>query len=167
MESRSCGWLLPLPWFEFVLNDGPVIGAEGGGGEAFFIAKVWLVVISPGVAEGDGGGDFGAGDVDFFSNDPGFGGVEFLVFTGDREVAGSFAIAGGEAGAEVTEAEADDFFLNLVAGVLGAGGDEIGLSVSAGEGEACEAVGDGFFSFWVDVGGVSDIHGDGHASVGE
>lgn len=37
--------------------------------------------------------------MDFVSDDAGFGGVEFLVFAGDGEVAGVLVIAGGEAGA--------------------------------------------------------------------
>lgn len=65
------------------------------------------------------------------------------------------------------EAEADDFFLSLEGLELRAGGDEVGLAISAGEGESGEALGDGLFLFGVDIFGVADVHGDDHSGVGE
>ena len=69
--------------------DAPVVGAEGGGGEAFFVVKVAVRVIGPAVADGDGLGDLIAPDTDAVAFDVRVGPDPFFIFACNLEAESS------------------------------------------------------------------------------
>src|SRR5690606_35000524 len=107
----------------------------------------------------------GGADDDGGAFDAGFGGVENFVFTGEFE-AGEAGLGGLQRGGRGFEGDAVG--VALASGGLedGAGVDHVGVAVGAGEGEAGEALADGFFVFGVKVFGFADVDGDGLAGVG-
>src|SRR3954452_19094197 len=87
---------------------GPVVGPEGGHGEALPAIEVADRVVSPGVADGDRVGDLVRPDLDLVrADDLGFGLDELAVARGDREAARLVDVERLEAVADVLEAEDD------------------------------------------------------------
>ncbi len=145
-----------------------VVGAEGGGGEAFGVDEVGaLRPGGPGVADAEGGDDAGAGDEDLISLDAGFGPVPGVSFTEDLEVLEGAAVAGLQTAADVVEVDADGVSLDGGGFVEGAAEDGGVAVVVLGEGPEGEAAADFLLVLGVDVVLLADVVGDDEAAAGE
>ena len=92
------GWIL----FSSQGDAGPIVGAEGGGGQFGLVEEVGLGGVGPAVTNGQRPLDLTAADDDGVVIDGSLGGVEFLVGTGDGEV-GEGAIFGDQTAVDVVE----------------------------------------------------------------
>src|SRR5258707_9757224 len=93
-----------IRWESFALGGhaGPVVGPEGGHGEAFLAVEVADRVVGPGVADGDRVGDLVRPDLDLvLADDLRLGPDELAVAGRDGEAAWLLDIERLEAGADV------------------------------------------------------------------